>query len=323
MDKATGEMMGQQVSILIPCYNAGAWIGRAIESALGQCGGDVEVIVVDDGSTDDSLDVSQSFGSRIILETGPNRGGNAARNRLLELSTGEWLQFLDADDELLPGKIECQMALTKSSIDAVYGGVTLEWWEGGKVCQRRVSLPEAALAPEVHWLKWQLAHTGAVLWRASSLRAIGGWNENFACCQDNEVCLRALENGLRFDRSEDAGSLYRIWSASSVCRSNLERLVETKTKLIDDMMDWLRSKGEAHAIHQSLAAQACFGMARQLAVLNPVGAFDYATERTQKGLFDPTAAPWGFRMLCRTFGYPMAEKVASIQRGVRRALNYH
>ena len=92
------------VSILIPCYNAERWVGQAIESALAQTWPNKEVIVVDDGSTDGSLEVIKSFGDRIKWETGPNRGGNVARNRLLELSHGEWIQYLDADDYLLPAK---------------------------------------------------------------------------------------------------------------------------------------------------------------------------------------------------------------------------
>src|SRR5260370_29187993 len=96
------------ISILIQYLNAERWVGQAVESALGQTWAEKEVIVVDDGSQDGSLDVIKSFGGLIRWETGPNRGGNVARNRLLELARGEWLQYLDADDYLLPLKIERQ-----------------------------------------------------------------------------------------------------------------------------------------------------------------------------------------------------------------------
>src|SRR5262245_58403046 len=101
--------MDRLVSILIPCYNAERWISEAIESALAQTWAAKEVIVVDDGSTDRSLDIIRKFDGRIRWETGPNRGGGRARNRLLELASGEWLQYLDADDYLLPEKIAAQM----------------------------------------------------------------------------------------------------------------------------------------------------------------------------------------------------------------------
>src|SRR5580704_15422021 len=97
------------VSILIPCYNAERWVAQAIESALAQTWPEKEVIVVDDGSTDGSLGIIKQFEARIRWETGPNRGGNNTRNRLLELARGEWLQYLDADDYLLPDKVGRQM----------------------------------------------------------------------------------------------------------------------------------------------------------------------------------------------------------------------
>ena len=80
--------MTKFVSILIPCYNAERWIAQAIESALAQTWSEKEIIVVDDGSTDRSLEVIRQFDGRIRWETGPNRGGNVARNRLLELARG-------------------------------------------------------------------------------------------------------------------------------------------------------------------------------------------------------------------------------------------
>ena len=105
-------------------------MGQAIESALAQTWAEKEVIVVDDGSKDGSLGVIRSFGDRIRWETGPNRGGNPVRNRLLELARGEWLQYLDADDYLLPEKVAGQMEFLAEhpETDVVYGPSTIESW---------------------------------------------------------------------------------------------------------------------------------------------------------------------------------------------------
>src|SRR5438067_693233 len=121
------------VSILIPCFNAERWVAQAIESALSQNWPETEVIVVDDGSNETSLENNKSFGDRIRWETGPNRGSNVARNRLLELTRGEWLQYLDADDYLLPEKIALQMQFIAENpaTDLVFGPSTIEHCANG------------------------------------------------------------------------------------------------------------------------------------------------------------------------------------------------
>jgi|GEM_PF-1600262 len=104
------------VSVIIPCYNKRDYVAAAIESALAQTH-PCEVIVVDDGSTDGSLEVVKQFEGRITWETGPNRGGSAARNRGLELASGDWVQFLDADDILPEGKVAAQLDAAKDAPD--------------------------------------------------------------------------------------------------------------------------------------------------------------------------------------------------------------
>lgn len=106
--------MTPTVSIIIPCYNKRAYVAAAIDSALAQ--GDLaEVIVIDDGSTDGSLEIVEDYSGRITWETGANLGGSAARNRGLELAKGDFIQFLDADDVLPKGKIAAQLAMLQGT----------------------------------------------------------------------------------------------------------------------------------------------------------------------------------------------------------------
>jgi glycosyltransferase involved in cell wall biosynthesis len=191
--------MGMLVSILIPSYNAERWIGRAIESALAQTWAEKEVIVVDDGSTDCSLDVIRKFDGRVRWETGPNRGGNVARNRLLELARGEWLQYLDADDYLRPGKLQRQMefALDYSDCDVICSPTAWERVENGRLLCTDTDIPE----PRDPWIllaHWQLPQTGGALWRRSALEGVGGWRAGQPCCQEHELYFRMLEGGHRF-----------------------------------------------------------------------------------------------------------------------------
>ena len=108
-----------KISIIIPVYNQKEFVGRAIKSALDQSHGDKEVIVVDDGSTDDPQSVLDSFGSDIVVVHQENRGLAGARNRGIEKSEGEVLQFLDADDFLHRDKLRLQLAFMEEKNAAV------------------------------------------------------------------------------------------------------------------------------------------------------------------------------------------------------------
>jgi glycosyltransferase involved in cell wall biosynthesis len=103
-----------RVSVIIPAFNAELFIADTIRSALAQTHSDVEIIVVDDGSTDGTLERLQAFSSRVIIQRQPNSGVAAARNSGAAVATGEWLAFLDADDLWLPNKLERQLACARS-----------------------------------------------------------------------------------------------------------------------------------------------------------------------------------------------------------------
>ena len=99
------------VSILIPCFNAAPWLGVALDSCLAQTWPRCEIILVDDGSSDDSVRLARAYESRgVLVLTQPNRGASAARNAALRSAGGEFIQFLDADDLLAPEKIARQLA---------------------------------------------------------------------------------------------------------------------------------------------------------------------------------------------------------------------
>lgn len=97
------------VSVIKPCFYSKETVGDAIEYALSQSYLNWKVFMIDDGSTDDSLQVVRGFKKTVRWETGEDRGGAAARKRGLELAEGVFIQFLDADDMLLRGKLECHV----------------------------------------------------------------------------------------------------------------------------------------------------------------------------------------------------------------------
>jgi glycosyltransferase involved in cell wall biosynthesis len=297
------------VTIAIPCYNAGRWIGAAVQSALDQTWLAKEVVVVDDGSTDDSLPILEKFGTAIQLIRGAHRGGNAARNQALAAARGEWVQFLDADDYLQPEKIALQLAETDggAQADVIFSPVWIE--ESGA---REATPIHAERDIYSQWLAWEIPQTGGALWRRSALEAIGGWQEGQPCCQEHELYLRALKAGLRFVFAPTPHAVYRIWSEETVCRKDPRLVVKIKTGLIDDLRAWLESRGRWTEEHRRVAGRACFEMARTVARHDLREGARYYRDRRDRQLvyLEGPAAPSSYRMAIHALGFSGAELLA-------------
>src|SRR4030067_1245470 len=97
-----------QISVIIPCFNSGKYLRECLDSVLSQTSQDFEVIVVDDGSTDDTPSIIKSYGSRVRLIRQDNKGPSSARNAGIKIAQGNYIAFQDADDVWLPRKLELQ-----------------------------------------------------------------------------------------------------------------------------------------------------------------------------------------------------------------------
>jgi glycosyltransferase involved in cell wall biosynthesis len=230
-------------SVIIPCFNCERYVGDAISSALKQSWSAVEVIIVDDGSTDQSLNVIRSFGDKIRWESIPNSGACAARNLGLRLAQGEYIQFLDADDLLHPLKIEkCVACLTKSPLPNL--AYTLHDVK---------SLDEDAL-PATQWnrrsgnddainfmLRGDLP-TPAPLHHRSVLTEVGGFDECMSCAQDREFHLRLAIAGVRFQLIPE--ELFTIRRRSGSISTTMSREIERqRARLAILACDTLKSAG--------------------------------------------------------------------------------
>jgi len=310
------------VSILIPCFNAECWIGHCIESALAQTWSEKEVIVVDDGSTDGSLEVIQSFGDRIRFETGPNRGGNLARNRLLDLSRGDWLQYLDADDYLLPHKIEKQMQFIEANpgVDVVFSRYIVETQSGEGIRQALSLMPEP-LDPWCLLMRWDLPQTGAVLWRRQAVIDAGKWKEDQPCCQENELYLRMLKAGCVFSYCTQYGATYRQWDSGSVCTNDLQEVNRRRLEIISQAEKFLILNGTMNHERIYVANQSRLEVARLVWQYDRKLALEIAnTIHLSQPDFDPggygkrinySAA---YRFSYRRLGFQAAEVLAQIAR---------
>jgi acetyltransferase-like isoleucine patch superfamily enzyme/GT2 family glycosyltransferase len=215
------------VSIVIPCYNAGDCIADAIESALNQSCRQIEVIVIDDGSTDDSFEKIAQFEGRIRFESGANYGGCAARNRGIELSRGEYIQFLDADDLLIPEKIAWHLQAIDDGEShlTVSEGKAIDFNSGRELDYFRWS--------EADWrrcLVLKSLQTSAPLHKRAELLAIGGFKPGLKCCQEKDLHLRLALSGVEFRQLPFLGYIQRRRSNS--VSANQLHVVRTRHELL-------------------------------------------------------------------------------------------
>ncbi len=197
-----GSLAMARVSVVIPVFNNAATVGRAIASVLAQRfdNDQVEVIVVNDGSTDASAEVLRGFGDRIRVIDQPNRGAAAARNAGVTAAHGEYLAFLDADDAWLPNKLAATVPLLErnQAVVLVFSDATPVDAGGAAVGESYVA-PDCAHAPTMaemleRW--WPIIPSTAVM-RIATFKACGGFVEEFraAAYEDPYLFLVAREHG--------------------------------------------------------------------------------------------------------------------------------
>lgn len=306
------------VSILIPAFNAGPWIRQCVESALAQTYSAKEVIVADDGSTDDTLETLRAFGGRIRIVKGDHAGGNAARNRLLEIAAGEWLQYLDADDYLLPGKIAAQMRRANEipDLDIVYSPVILRDENNGS--ERLLAMSEAADLP-LHYIRWGALNTNGFLWRRTAVIDAGGWKPDQAACQEHELLLRTIEAGCRFSLVNEPGAIYRFHREASVSRKNPLRTVQLQMELLDRMQEYLKRRGELTPLHRKALYAVRMQAARTAWPTDPALAVKLASKARSTGTWwvsSSDALPLSFQIMERVMGFGATERLAAMRRPV-------
>lgn len=212
-------------SIVVPCFNAASTVRETLDSALAQ-GGDLEVIAVDDGSRDDTLEILRSYGPAIRILSGPNRGVSAARNWGLEEAVGDWVVFLDADDVLEPGALAARRAAAeRAGADVVFSGWTQfaqapdgRWRRG---VSRFVDMAAIEADAQLVFAGEVLPPPGGILYRRSLAEAVGGFRPNLPVVQDVRFLFDCARAGARFAGIETVGVLYRV-VPNSVSRRSVQ-----------------------------------------------------------------------------------------------------
>ncbi len=252
-------------SVIIPCYNAEHWLKEAIDSCLAQTYLLIEVIVINDGSTDGSAEIIESYGSRIISESGPNRGGNYARNRGFELSKGYYIQYLDADDYLKPEKIERQVLyLEKIDADGVYG----DWQHQHHLPNGKVVLGGIEVSGEQTDLLRSLlsgwwVSPACLLFRRSTVEATEGWDETLTTGQDKDFFLSIVMGGADIRYQPGCYAVYRRYGNVTVSTLSKERHLVNHIKILEKYELRLADRNRLTPVYREAIAQSFFLIARK------------------------------------------------------------
>jgi len=312
-DKGT-ETVQPRVSILIPAYNAENWIRQAIDSALAQTYPNKEVIVVDDGSTDGTRDVIRSFGEKICFVPSSHLGGNAARNLLLKTSSGEWLQYLDSDDYLLPGKVAGQIGELQANgdvFDVICSPYILRNENNGQERLIELALP---LDVPGEYISWGRFWTGAFLMRRCALIEVGRWKEDQVACQEHELLLRFMRSGKRFGLWNEAAAVYRQHGTATVSKKDPLRTIRLRMYLTNQCEDFLRQEQRLNSVYSRLLYTARLDCARSAWKYDRAYAVELAKKASASGrrwVLGSPALPFRFQFVYFLLGFGRAQQMAS------------
>ena len=229
--------MNPLVSVMIGAYNAAPYLGEAIESALGQDYEPIELIVVDDGSTDGTADVARSFAQAKVIQQ-ENGGNGSARNRAVENASGELYAFLDADDRFTPGKLRLQKAVLDADpgLDMVFGHVR-EFFSPELDEETRASLRPPAPEP----MPWTAPNL--MLVRRRSFERVGPFTTAVRVGVTVDWFARAQEAGLRHTIPPEVVLERRLHTQNNGLRESASR--SQYLEVIRQAMERRRAAAEA------------------------------------------------------------------------------
>jgi glycosyltransferase involved in cell wall biosynthesis len=217
------------VSVIIPCYKQAQYVGAAIESVLSQEYPNVEVVLVNDGSPDDTHQVAAQYEGRIIYIEQPNSGVAVSRNNGFARASGEYIKFLDADDVLTPAMLKLEMEVaSKNAVDIVASKhieVNVDMHP-----LREVEAPDYQADAFHKLIRGNLAPPLCFLIRRKCLDKVGGFDQKMTPHEDWDMLLRLAAAGFSFGIAPTATALYRVHPASA--SKNLDRMYDSALRVL-------------------------------------------------------------------------------------------
>jgi glycosyltransferase involved in cell wall biosynthesis len=225
-----------RVSVVIPVYEMGHYLPEAVAAIEAQGHADVEIIVVDDGSTDDTPEVIAALGDRVIALRQDNQGPSVARNAGLALATGDVIAFCDADDLWPEGKLELQLARLAADpeLDAVLGRIQYVAVDGGEVPD--IEFEDLGRKTLTH------VHLGSGLYRRRAFDQLGAFDVNLRYSEDVDWFMRAREAQLRIAILPEVTLVYRLHE-TNMTRGAKDPIATATLRALKQSLDRRRAAG--------------------------------------------------------------------------------
>ena len=251
------------VSVIIPVYNSARWLSQTLESVLSQ---DYlkEIICIDDHSTDESAQILLNFQKKypdiIKVFTNPKKGSNTARNFGFTQSTGKYIQWLDADDQLLPGKFKAQVKYLEQhpECDIVYSDWYMDFYDSTGKLTKRKKQPRKNYPDYLYeLLKDNWSPPANYLLRrkiAENLYKKGLWNEQTKVAQDREYFTIAALEGAKFCYVTGFFSVYNRWSNNQISSIDFKKRLELQIKMEKKFHDLIIKKNFPRHIRKKYLA---------------------------------------------------------------------
>lgn len=307
------------VSVLIPCYRAARWIADAIDSCLSQTYEDIEIIVVDDGSDDNSVEVVKRYGDKVVLCVQEHNGANCARNCAIALSSGAFVQFLDADDYLLPNKIANQVTcLQESGKDVVYGDWRYQFHESdGSVWLGAVDISGEQEDILCSLLSGWWVAPNSLLFRRSAVDRTDGWDEALEAAQDRDFFLSVVMGGASVIYQSSCDSIYRRHGNTSISQSSRERWLLNHKLVCEKAERRLSAEKRLTPEYRSALARSYFFLARDYYSRDRQAAIQLHDKvQVLEPAFRPSHSKV-YDFLYQAFGFETAENSALAARRLR------
>ncbi len=307
------------VSVIIPCHNAAPFLRQTLASAFAQRGVELQVILIDDGSTDASGEiVTREFPMVEYIRTA-HLGASHARNAGLHAARGEFIQFLDADDMLVENKLPRQIAeLEKTGADVVYG----DWQylmngKNGEPVPGPIVANELRGAPELELLRGFFVAFHAYVFRRPIVERVGAFRTDLPIIQDARFVLDCALHGAHFVYVPGVAGLYRM-HGNQISRRRAE-FVQDCLRSAQQVEEWWRARDGISPARHAALVQVYGNIARMSYAVDRATFFNaYRAVLKLEPRYAPSA-PRALHVLARVLGYPRAEAIAARYRQAKHA----